>query len=102
MAPSSVFALRDQPGQSRALAKLFLGATSRTTRRPIGEGSGRVVLAPMQALDELAHDRHGDLGMLLEQRRELPGREEEALGLGVGDDRCRPRMLLDERQLTEE
>ncbi len=56
----------------------------------------------MEAADERAHDRDGDVRMLLQEGGELPRREEEALRLDGRDDGCRTRVLLDQRELAEE
>src|SRR5687767_10747829 len=70
--------------------------------RGLPTASGGVVLAAVEAGDEGAHDRHGNLGMLFQQRRELPGGEKETVRLLGRHDGRRARMLLDEGELAEE
>ena len=93
-------AARDHPGQSSALANARLAATSRTTRdrhrreplrRRGARGDARRRISSFMIGTAIS-------GCSCEQRGELPGREEEAVGLLGGDDGGRARVLLDQRQ----
>ncbi len=57
-----------------------------TNRQCIGASglagaSGPVMLAAVQARDQGVHDRKRHLRMFFEEGRELPGRQEQAVGL---------------------
>jgi len=59
-------------------------------------------LAVVEAGDQGVHERDGHLRVFLEEGRELPGHEQDAIGIGVGHHGGAPRVLLDKRQLPEE
>src|SRR6186997_1889219 len=66
--------------------------------RSVPVGFGQIA----QAAGQLAQDRDGDAWLLAQDSLEVPRREGEAARRSVGDDRCVPRLPIEDRQFPEE